>query len=388
MHFVEWDSVAAGNDPDARFVLNATEVRAVNVKLNLVPPVGRPLVVSRARRSGVQPPAPEAPTIWELPRKVHGEILATLWRWSLLDALPHAAQGRTALKVASIQGHAECARLLLEAGADANHADLEGRTALTAASSQGHIECSRLLLMAGTDVNHADEAGADANHTNVNGATVLMYASVRGHVEFARLLLEADADLLCAYGAQREGLHSRTPADIHAWVLETSRWNTPLHHLELLPPARVRQLLVGGADVHASNGSGDGAPTPLGLARVLLARDPAHEGASLVVAAAAPWSRENHALFPAHVRARAAELLRLGQLLVREARFAGEEIALLDVWPLGAPARLGGGHWRAQLNQSKLAPSGVREPAGQRRGASHPRLRLSPAAFLALLGWD
>ncbi|KAJ1635851.1 hypothetical protein T492DRAFT_963255, partial [Pavlovales sp. CCMP2436] len=25
MHFVEWDSVAAGNDPDARFVLNATE---------------------------------------------------------------------------------------------------------------------------------------------------------------------------------------------------------------------------------------------------------------------------------------------------------------------------------------------------------------------------
>jgi len=53
-----------------------------------------------------------------------------------------------------------------------------------------------------------------------------------------------------------------------------------------------------------------------------------------VVAAAAPWSRENHALFPAHVRARAAELLRLGQLLVREARFAGEEVALLDVWPL------------------------------------------------------
>ncbi|KAJ1638560.1 hypothetical protein T492DRAFT_207440 [Pavlovales sp. CCMP2436] len=79
INFVEWDSVAAGNDPDARFVLNATEVRAVSVKLDVVPPVGRPLVVSRASRSGVQPPAPEAPTIWELPRKAHGEILATMW---------------------------------------------------------------------------------------------------------------------------------------------------------------------------------------------------------------------------------------------------------------------------------------------------------------------
>jgi hypothetical protein len=93
----------------------------------------------------------------------------------------------------------------------------------------------------------------------------------------------------------------------------------------------VRQLLVGGADV--SNGD-DGAPTPLRLARALLAREPAHEGASLVVDAAAPWSRQNHALFPAHARARAAELLRLGQLLVRESRFAGKGIALLDVWPL------------------------------------------------------
>jgi len=91
---------------------------------------------------------------------------------------------------------------------------------------------------------------------------------------------------------------------------------------------------VGGADVHASDGSGNDAPTPIGLARALLARDSAHEGASLVVAAAAPWSRKNHALFPAHVRARAAELLRLGQLLLREACFAGKEGALLDVWPL------------------------------------------------------
>jgi len=151
----------------------------------------------------------------------------------------------------------------------------------------------------------------------------------------------AVVQLLCAYGAQRETLDPKVPADCRAWVLETSRWSTQLHHLEVIPPARVRQLLAGGADVHASDGSGDGAPTPLGLARALLARDPAHEGASLVVAAAAPSSRTNHALFPAHARVRAAELLRLGQLLVREARFAGDEVALLDVWPIVIAHALG-----------------------------------------------
>jgi hypothetical protein len=80
---------------------------------------------------------------------------------------------------------------------------------------------------------------------------------------------------------------------------------TELHHLELLPPARVRELLVGGADPHACDSGGD-APTPLLLARALLQRDLEHEGAQLVVRAAAPWSPVvNHSLFPAPVRARA-----------------------------------------------------------------------------------
>jgi len=74
--------------------------------------------------------------------------------------------------------------------------------------------------------------------------------------------------------------------------------------------------------------------TALGLARALLVDDPAHEGTSLVLTAAAPWLRENHALFPVHARAQVAVLLRLGQLLVREAPFVGKEVALLDVWPL------------------------------------------------------
>jgi hypothetical protein len=66
----------------------------------------------------------------------------------------------------------------------------------------------------------------------------------------------------------------------------------------------------------------------------LLQRDSGHEGAQLVVRAAAPWSPElNHSLFPAWARARAVKLFVLGHLLARERPelvIAGR--AFIDVW--------------------------------------------------------
>jgi hypothetical protein len=95
----------------------------------------------------------------------------------------------------------------------------------------------------------------------------------------------------------------------------------------------VRELLVGGADLHACDGGADG-PTPLLLARALLQRDSGHEGAQLVMRAAAPWSPVvNHSLFPARARARAVKLFALGHLLARERPelvIAGR--AFIDVW--------------------------------------------------------
>lgn len=152
----------------------------------------------------------------------------------------------------------------------------------------------------------------------------------------------AVVQLLCAYGAPPAELLLADDADdvpdgCAAWLAEARRWTSRLHYLEFLPPALVRALIVDGADLHTSDGTGPGAPTPLGLARALLARAPgaADEPAAsarLVVDAAAPWSPANHALFPAPARARAVELLLLGHLLSREERFAGEGRALLDAW--------------------------------------------------------
>ena len=55
--------------------------------------------------------------------------------------------------------------------------------------------------------------------------------------------------------------------------------------------------------------------------------------AFLVLEAAKPWSRQTHKLFPAPARARAVELMLVGELLSREERFAayGPQ-AVVDAW--------------------------------------------------------
>ena len=62
---------------------------------------------------------------------------------------------------------------------------------------------------------------------------------------------------------------------------------------------------------------------------------PAAKGtaAFLVLEAAKPWSRKTHKLFPAPARARAVELMLVGELLSRKERFAayGPQ-AVVDVW--------------------------------------------------------
>jgi ankyrin repeat protein len=291
--------------------------------------------------------------------------------------------GDTALMLACFQGHAECMRALLEAGAPMEQAMPDRATALMLACQQGHLECVRGLLEAGAPVEQAMqdgttalmlacgngrlecvrallEAGAPVEQAMQDGTTALMLACGNGHLECVRALLEAGApvrridnggpsvlararpdlpllQLLCVHGAQRCELTEleleEMPEECRAWIRDTWRWTSELHHLELFTPARVRELLVGGADPHACDGGAD-APTPLLVAQALLQRDTEQEGAQLVVRAAAPWSPVvNHSLFPAVARARAVQLILLGHLLARERPelvIAGR--AFMDAW--------------------------------------------------------
>jgi hypothetical protein len=259
---------------------------------------------------------------------------------------------------ASQEGHLECARALLEAGADVAQARQDGFTALMVASSKGHLECMRALL----------EAGADVAQARQDGWTALMAASKAGHLDCMRALLEAGADvmqltpngncaltyackslrmiqLLCAHAPSRDVVRAHyatidpeVSLDCAQWLEITRRWTSRLHHFEFLPIERVRALLIEGADLRAGDGGLD-APTPLSLAAArLLHDDGSGDGrAALIVAAAAPWSPRTHALFPARAKARAVEMLRIGWLLARRFQcfVAGEsqvEVALRDVW--------------------------------------------------------
>merc|ERR1712038_1302862 len=81
--------------------------------------------------------------------------------------------GRTALSVAvtcDSESAAKLVTLLLDNGANADHADKEGKTALFAAASMGHLEILNILLFWGCYVDGID----------CEGRTVLSVAAAEG----------------------------------------------------------------------------------------------------------------------------------------------------------------------------------------------------------------
>ena len=92
--------------------------------------------------------------------------------------------GKSALILASLYGHTEIVRLLLENGSNPNMMDNDGRSSLMAASQNGYTESVHLLL----------EAGADPNLVYKSGQSALTSASYRGHSEVVELLLAHHAD--------------------------------------------------------------------------------------------------------------------------------------------------------------------------------------------------
>ena len=203
----------------------------------------------------------------------------------------------TPLMLASWQGHVEVVSVLLAAGAAVNHARRDdGSTAMTLACCMRRLACAQILSSYGAVRTFRTRAG--------NRWTAEQIAIQGGHKALA------------------------------AWLFESRQWSTPLHHLRIIDAARARELLRGGADIHAA--AAPGGPTPLSLAQAL--RDAggpdAAEGspAALVLAAAEPWGPRTHALFPAAARSFAVELLLLGHQLSRQPHMAGEEVSLVDVW--------------------------------------------------------
>ncbi|CAO2648080.1 Nn.00g090020.m01.CDS01 [Neocucurbitaria sp. VM-36] len=106
---------------------------------------------------------------------------------ALVDRAP-VYGGGTALQLAAMGGYTGIATLLLEHGADPNHAPAEGpgQTAFVWAAEQGHVNMVTLLLRAGVDLNRKfNELPA---FTQCEWAIIL--ANERGHCALGRMIRE------------------------------------------------------------------------------------------------------------------------------------------------------------------------------------------------------
>jgi uncharacterized protein len=93
--------------------------------------------------------------------------------------------GRTALMLASFNGHTAVMNILMNAGAQVEMKDEHDRTALMYASTGYFPDAVRLLLENGADPNVIDKE---------EKFSPLMFAAAEGHFEVVRILLENDAD--------------------------------------------------------------------------------------------------------------------------------------------------------------------------------------------------
>jgi uncharacterized protein len=125
------------------------------------------------------------------PKGLHGLFIAVqepspkvaevLIRWPKTNVEFRTAKDESPLMLASLKGHLELVRKLIERGADVNKT---GWAPLHYAATSGHLEIMDLLLE-----NHAY---IDAE--SPNGTTPLMMAAQYGTAPAVKLLLEAGAD--------------------------------------------------------------------------------------------------------------------------------------------------------------------------------------------------
>lgn len=124
-----------------------------------------------------------------------------------------STNGKTALLLAARKGHIETVKVLLDAGANIDHKNKLGFTPLMCAAEKDHRDCVKALIAAGCKIDIQNEWGytalllaaeegfnevvkilinakANKNHRNKAGWSSLMLASDKGFTDIVRFLLE------------------------------------------------------------------------------------------------------------------------------------------------------------------------------------------------------
>ena len=255
--------------------------------------------------------------------------------------------GQTPLFTAAEHNHLDIMSILLSHGVNADATSrTDWFTPLGVACALGHVEAARILL----------EAGANAAHHDINGMKPLDTV-LDPSQEYETGTRFALTRLLVAYGAKRStgrvaGHDDAVTAalaceaeETAAWLTRTDKWRTDLHFMEVHPLEAVKRMLRRGAsplariidEEHDCAGPNDQPPghdvlTALEVAEQLCdaGRAPAGSPAALVLDVSRPWSPATHQLFPAAARKRAVTLLMLGRQL--SAAFARESESFFDAW--------------------------------------------------------
>ena len=168
------------------------------------------------------------------------------------------ASGDYALHEAVGHGYVEVARLLIDAGGDANVVDADSYNPLHLAVYPGHVEVARFLIADGADIHYED----------IRGCTPLFHTTYEDRAEVARLLLEAGARTDVKDEDGDEALHKAAlyganetvkclllfGAEVNAVVTGGARPRTPLYYALEAGTRRTLALLLGaGAIVDLDN---------------------------------------------------------------------------------------------------------------------------------------
>ncbi|KAH9491361.1 hypothetical protein Btru_031331 [Bulinus truncatus] len=139
----------------------------------------------------------------------------------------------TPLMIASMNGHSDAVKRLIDSGADVNAEDTNGRTSLFFAIHGGKMDIIQMIIQSHVDVNKSDNCGrtalmmasaknydgvvklliaegADVNKFDANGSTALMIAAEKNYDVIVQILIDSGAEVNIT---DKEGRTALTIAD-------------------------------------------------------------------------------------------------------------------------------------------------------------------------------